>query len=422
MTSNDYRQGIRLNAAQITYQLVQVFLVGLTIGMMRNVIPALASDEFGVPANSFTLLASFVVAFGFVKGAMNFVAGRVSEKLGRKKVLLIGWLFAIPIPILIYFAENWYWIVFSTILLGINQGLAWSMTLTSKLDLTRPQQRGLINGLNEFSGYFALAVAGVATAYLSAAIGTREGLLWFGLTTIFTAILLVLFSVKDTLPWVKAEVAKTKIETDNNTKPLDQISHTPGTWEIFTLMSWRNKRMFALCQAGLVEKFVDAIVWVFYPVYLLQHGLSLTQSGWIVGIYGSVWGASQLLTGPLSDKIGRKKPIVSGMLLCGIGVVMMDFNQGMTWWASCSAITGFGMALLYPNLGAAVADIAHPSWRGSALGIYRFWRDIGYGIGALSLGLTAQYSGVIETAFWFVGISMIASGLLVQLLVQKTHS
>jgi len=402
--------------SQFSIQLLQVFLVGLTIGMMRNVVPAVASEEFGLQQNSFTLLASFVVAFGFIKGTMNFFAGGLSERLGRKKVLLLGWFFALPIPYLVLYAENWYWIVAATAFLGINQGLAWSMTLTSKLDLTRPTQKGLVNGLNEFSGYFAVAVAGVVTAYLATSLGTRVGLFWFGISTIVLAIFLVFFTVRETLPWVKEESERLdgREANKNSIKPI-------STFEVFRRVSWEDKRMFAFSQAGLVEKFVDAIVWIFYPLFLLQQGLDLKQAGWVIGIYGTVWGASQLLTGPLSDRVGRRIPIVAGMYLSGMGVIMMLWGEGILWWSFSSALAGFGMALLYPNLGAAVADIAHPSWRSSALGVYRFWRDLGYGIGALGLGITAQSTGYIEYAFWFVAVAMFVSGFVVMLLGCETH-
>ncbi|MDH5377496.1 MAG: MFS transporter, partial [Gammaproteobacteria bacterium] len=308
MSSDRLSFGIRANLSQFSIQLLQVFLVGLTIGMMRNVVPAVASEEFGLQQNSFTLLASFVVAFGFIKGTMNFFAGGLSERLGRKKVLLLGWFFALPIPYLVLYAENWYWIVAATAFLGINQGLAWSMTLTSKLDLTRPTQKGLVNGLNEFSGYFAVAVAGVVTAYLATSLGTRVGLFWFGISTIVLAIFLVFFTVRETLPWVKEESERLdgREANKNSIKPI-------STFEVFRRVSWEDKRMFAFSQAGLVEKFVDAIVWIFYPLFLLQQGLDLKQAGWVIGIYGTVWGASQLLTGPLSDRVGRRIPIVAGM-------------------------------------------------------------------------------------------------------------
>ncbi|MDH5692087.1 MAG: MFS transporter [Gammaproteobacteria bacterium] len=416
MSSDRLSFGIRANLSQFSIQLLQVFLVGLTIGMMRNVVPAVASEEFGLQQNSFTLLASFVVAFGFIKGTMNFFAGGLSERLGRKKVLLLGWFFALPIPYLVLYAENWYWIVAATAFLGINQGLAWSMTLTSKLDLTRPTQKGLVNGLNEFSGYFAVAVAGVVTAYLATSLGTRVGLFWFGISTIVLAIFLVFFTVRETLPWVKEESERLdgREANKNSIKPI-------STFEVFRRVSWEDKRMFAFSQAGLVEKFVDAIVWIFYPLFLLQQGLDLKQAGWVIGIYGTVWGASQLLTGPLSDRVGRRIPIVAGMYLSGMGVIMMLWGEGILWWSFSSALAGFGMALLYPNLGAAVADIAHPSWRSSALGVYRFWRDLGYGIGALGLGITAQSTGYIEYAFWFVAVAMFVSGFVVMLLGCETH-
>src|SRR3989339_601453 len=419
----DLQYGIRVNLDQFLHQLLQVMLVGFTIGMMRTVIPALSESKFGVPKNSFMLLTAFVVAFGFVKGTLNFVAGRLSERIGRKKVLLLGWIAALPIPLLVFFAPSWNWIVAATVLLGINQGLTWSMTQTAKLDITRPDRRGLPIGLNEFSGYVGLALAGIATAYLATILGARTGLLVFGLATVSIAILLTLLWVKDTLPWATLEAAKHTTTPTAGMMPRypTNIGTQPTTWDVFSLMSWRDKRLAAICQAGLVEKFVDALVWVFYPVFLYQRGLSLPDIGWIVGVYGFVWGGSQFFTGKLSDHIGRHIPNVLGMWICGAGVAMMLLGEGMVWWSFSAAISGFGMALLYPNLSAAIADISHPNWRGSAIGIYRFWRDLGYGIGALGLGITAHFSGTVEAAFWFVAVSMFLSGSLLWLLGEETH-
>ena len=419
----DYRYGIRHNLAQFSHQLVQVFFVGLTIGMFRTVVPALAESEFGVAKGSFMMLMAFVTAFGFVKGTLNFVAGRMSERMGRKKVLFIGWLAAVPIPFMILYAPSWSWIVAATVLLGVNQGLAWSMTQTSKLDLTTADQRGLTIGLNEFSGYFGVAVAGIVTGYLATAYGPREGLLIFGVIVIAAAGLLTLLWVKDTLPWAHAEGRKHAAGQMTGPVPRypTNISTTPSTWEVFTLMSWRDARMASVSQAGLVEKFVDALLWVFFPVYLYQHGLSLAGIGWVVGVYGFVWGISQFLTGHLSDRIGRKKPIVWGMWLCGAGVALVLLGEGELWWSFAAAVMGFGMALLYPTLSAAVSDIAHPNWRGSAIGIYRFWRDLGYGIGALLLGAVAALAGGIEAGFWFTAAAMFVSGLIVLLACEETH-
>ena len=422
-TSHYAAYGIRNNAVQFGHQLLQVFLVGLTLGMLRTVIPALAETEFGVPKGSFALLMAFVVAFGFVKGALNFAAGHLSERWGRKTVLLLGWVAAIPIPFMILYAPSWNWIVAATVLLGINQGFTWSMTQTAKLDLTRADQRGLTIGLNEFAGYVGVAVAGIVTGYLATALGPRMGLFVFGALVISSALVLTVVWVKETRPWAQAEGARHAAGL--NTGPIPRypknIADRPSTWEVFTLMSWRDKRLAVIVQAGLVEKFVDALIWVVYPVYLYERGLSLAHIGWVVGVYGFVWGGSQFFTGKLSDRIGRQKPIVWGMWLCGGGVSMMLLSEQVTGWLASAAVTGFGMALLYPNLSAAVADIAHPHWRGSAIGIYRFWRDTGYGIGGLLLGLVAHLSGNLTSGFWFVSIAMFISGTLVWYWGEETH-
>jgi MFS family permease len=416
--------GIRINLRQVLQHLLQVLLVGMTLGMMRTVVPALAETEFGVPRGSFMLLVAFVVAFGFVKGSMNFVAGRMAERLGRQRVLLLGWLVALPVPALIYFASSWSWIVLATVLLGVNQGLTWSMTQTAKLDLTRPDQRGLVIGLNEFSGYLGVAIAGVITGYAASLLGPRAGLLWFGSAVIGLATLLVWLAVKETLPWAHAEVkrhaANPAAQAFRPRYP-DNVSAQPSTGEMFALMSWRDRRMAALCQAGLVEKFVDALVWVFWPVYLHQQGVGLPGIGWIVGVYGFTWGGAQFFTGRLSDRVGRHLLNAWGMWICGAGVALMPLGAGAAWWSLSAAVAGLGMAMLYPNLSAAVADIAHPSWRASAIGIYRFWRDLGYGIGALGLGAAAALGGRIESAFWFVALAMLLSGAVLYHWGEETH-
>ena len=415
--------GIRVNLAQFLQLLLQVLLVGMTIGMMRNVVPALAESEFGVPRGSFLLLVAFVVAFGFVKGSMNFVAGRLAERIGRKRVLLLGWLVALPIPVLIYFAPTWSWVVFATVLLGINQGLTWSMTQTAKLDFTRADQRGLVIGLNEFAGYVGVALAGVATGYLAAWMGPRQGLLWFGAAVIGLATILSWLAVAETLPWARDEVKRQASTSGPALRPRYPrgVSAQPSTGEIFALMSWRDRRMAALCQAGLVEKFVDALVWAFWPVYLHQRGVDLPGIGWIVGVYGFTWGAAQFFTGKLSDRLGRHLLNAWGMWICGAGVALMPLGEGAAWWSVSAAMAGLGMAMLYPNLSAAVADIAHPNWRASAIGIYRFWRDLGYGIGALGLGMAAALGGGLEAAFWFVAVAMLASGAVLFRWGEETH-
>ncbi len=417
---NALSHGIRTNLGQFAHQVAQVFFVGLTLGMMRTVVPALSEAEFGVARGSFLLLSSFVVAFGVVKGSLNFVAGRLSERVGRRRVLFWGWLSALPIPLMIWYAPDWNWIVAATILLGVNQGFTWSMTQTSKLDLAHGNQRGLAIGTNEFSGYVGVAVAGIVTAYLAEHLGARSGLLWFGLFTVGAAGLATLLWVKETLPWARLEARLHVQATGPRPRYPKNVSARPSTRELFTLMSWRDRRMAALCQAGLVEKFVDAWMWVIAPVWLYQQGVALPDIGWIVGAYGITWGVAQFWTGRLSDRIGRQKPIVWGMVLCGVGIGLMPLDPSQFWLTGSAALAGFGMALLYPNLSAAVADIAHPDWRGSAIGIYRFWRDFGYAVGAALVGLTATLTGSLDSTFWLVAGAMVFSGLVVQQVSEET--
>lgn len=418
----EYVHGIRPNLGQFAQQLLQIFFVGLTIGMQRNVVPALAESEFGVPPGSVTLLMAFVVSFGFVKGAMNFVSGRISEKVGRRKVLIWGWLVALPIPFIFLYAPSWNWIVAANVLLGVNQGFAWSMTVTSKLDIVRPEQRGVATGFNEFAGYGGVALAGLITGYLASDFDPRWSLFVFGLSVILLALASALLFSRETVHWARAESAAHKAGTHEGPRPRfpSNVSEQPSTREIFTLVSFRHKTFMALSQAGCVEKFVDALVWGFFPVYLHARGVSLIDIGWVVGVYGFVWGGSQLWTGPLSDAIGRKWPIVIGMWTCALGVAATLFVDGLTAWSLTAALTGVGMALLYPTLIAAIGDISHPNWRGSSLGVYRFWRDLGYGIGALSLGIIADAFGALEAGFWLTAVAMALSGLWVAIAMDET--
>jgi MFS family permease len=275
-------------------------------------------------------------------------------------------------------------------------------------------ERGLTIGLNEFAGYAGVALAGVLTAYLAAWLGARDALLLFGLCVIVAALLLASLGIKETLPWARAEAEARRDSVLNK-------STTLSAGEVFVLMSWRDRHLFALCQAGLVEKFVDALVWIFYPVFLTQQGLSLPDTAWVISVYGFVWGGSQLFTGRLSDRIGRHKLNVAGMWICGLGVLMMMLDTGVGWWAFSAAVSGWGMALLYPNLSAAVADLARAEWRASAIGIYRFWRDLGYAVGALAIGLIAAMTGYVESAFWLVAFAMFISGAILALLGEETH-
>ena len=403
--------GIRHNRQQFGLQLLMVFLVGLTIGMTRTVLPGLAESEFGLGNDQFFLLTTFVVVFGLVKATMNLFAGKLSDRYGRKQVLLWGWLVALPIPLLLFAAQNWWWVVAATVLLGFNQGLAWSMALNSKLDLAHGHQKGLVNGLNEFSGYAAVGLAGLLTAYFAELWGARDALAILSIIVIGSGLLLTVFGVKDTMPWARLHHQTSSTSTINT----EQMTLA----QLFRFASLQHPQLIALNQAGLVEKFTDAIVWIFLPVFFISQSLSLIEASGIIAIYGVVWGASQLITGPLSDKIGRKALIVWGMWLCGLGVLALPLTSSVWLWSLESAMIGIGMAMLYPNLGAAVADISPAQQRASLLGIYRFWRDLGYAIGALLMGILAQWSQDLLTPFWLVGIAMLLSGWWVKVRYQK---
>jgi len=417
-----YQLGIRQNLTPFLQQLLQVFFVGLTIGLQRTVIPALAESEFGVARGSMLAVFAFVVSFGVVKGTMNFVSGRLAERVGRRRVLIWGWLFALPIPFVILFASNWWWIVGASMLLGINQGFAWSMTVTAKMDIVRADQRGLATGINEFAGYSGVALAGVVTGYLASLFDPRLSLFVFGLVIAIAALLAALTAFAETLPHARAEAARHKAGVQTGPRPrfVDAPEH-PTTGEVFALVSWKNRTFMALAQAGSVEKFVDALMWALVPVFLVSKGASLIEIGWITGIYGFVWGGSQLWTGPLSDRVGRKWPTVAGFLICSAGVFAFPALTTPLEWSIAAAVIGVGMALLYPTLMAAMGDIAPPNWRGSALGVYRFWRDLGYAIGAVAMGVLADASGLLEAGFWFTGLAMALSALWLTLGMEETH-
>ncbi|MFK2905998.1 MFS transporter [Dyella ginsengisoli] len=418
-----HQPGIRINLQQFVWQALQVALVGMVIGMERNVLPVVASHDFGVPPRSFVYLMAFVISFGLVKGVLNFVAGRLSERIGRKPVLLMGWLAAIPIPLLIYFAPNWWWIVAANLFLGVNQGLAWSMTVTSKVDIAKAEQRGLATGINEFAGYAAVGLAGIATGYLGHHYGPRAALLWFALAVIAAGLITAALFVRETLPWARAESHRHAQRQHAGPPPrfAQGLSAHAGWHQVFAFVSFRHPTFAALCQAGVANKVADTLLWVLFPLYLHEQGLDLVQIGWITGTYGLTWGASQLWTGALSDRIGRKRPVIAGLWLLALGIGAVTLVQGVAAWLLIAAVMGTGMALLYPNLIAAVADIAHPDWRSSALGTYRYWRDTGYALGALVLGLIAQARGSLLPAFGFTAVLLLVSGGWMAWRAEETH-
>ncbi len=403
------RRGIAINIGQFSLQTIQVFFVGLIMGMERTVLPTMSRD-FGVRPHAFFFLASFVISFGLVKGALNFVAGDLSDRLGRKRVLLYGWLAGIPIPLLIALAPNWWWIIAANIFLGINQAFTWTMTVTSQIDLAASNERGLAVGINEALGYIAVGMAGLGTGYAALSYGPRLTLFVFGLTTIACA-LLVLTRVEDTILWVRAEHAHQAAG--------DASTPSPSLWDGFKRVSFRDPTYRAICQGGVANKIADTLVWVLLPVFFRTHGLGLVRIGWITGLYAMVWGLSQLATGHLADRIGRKVPVVTGfMLLALVGVAV---ERSFRDWLAAAVVMGMGMALLYPNLIAAMSDRAPPLERGRILGVYRYWRDTGYAIGGIVLGLVAAQTRQTQPAIWLTAALVAGSGLWIAIAVRETH-
>ena len=381
--------------------LLQVMFVGILLGLFRTVIPALSESEFSVPKNSFLFLATFIIAFGIVKGIANYYAGIFADKYNRKTVLLLGWLVAFPVPFIIYFATNWYYIILATFIIGINQGLTWSVTQISSVDITKNENRGFIVGLNEFSGYFGVAIGGILVSYIvgSGLLKPDVASFLFSMIFILIATLYCLFLIKDT-------------------KSFANISIGENPKNIFLYVTWTNKKLFAYSQAGHIEKFVDTCIWIFFPVYLFNNSVTLIEISYIVGTYAFTWGILQIFTGLYSDYVGRNLLIISGMLICSITLPLCLLNLELSWWITCSFFLGLGMALLYPSISSAVNDNCDDSWRSSAIGIYRFWRDTGYATGALGLGIVTSLIN-IEAGFIFVSFSMIISTLILILTLKK---
>jgi MFS family permease len=414
------RLGILPNLGQFLVQTLLVFFVGITIGLERNVVPVLAREEFGIASTS--VILSFVVSFGFVKALLNLLGGILSESWGRKPVLVLGWLVAVPIPLIIIWAPNWWWIVFANVLMGVNQGLAWSMTVTAKMDIVGAKWRGLATGINEFAGYSGVASGALVTGYLAAAYGLRPVPFYFGLAVILAALGIAAALSRETLPHAQAEAR----QHDGGTSPSStyRAARRPGAklpsfLTIFKLTTWEDRAMFAASQAGLLHKFTDALVWVSFPLFFKAQGLEVQEIGLIIGAYGFTWGFLQLGTGVLTDRVGRRWPIVGGLILCGAGVWLTIAVSGMALWTATAAVIGAGMALLYPSLLATIGDVAHPRWRSTSLGVYRMWRDSGYAFGALLIGLISDTLG-FTYGFYFTALAMFISGIIVALTMYET--
>lgn len=404
------RLGLRVNWQQFTLLVIVNAFVGAMVGLERTVLPLIAEADFGLVAKSVTL--SFLISFGVVKALANLFAGRLSDRLGRKQILVAGWLFGLPVPLMIMFAPSWSWVVFANVLLGINQGLCWSTTVIMKIDLVGPRQRGLAMGLNEFAGYLAVSLSALATGYIAAGYGLRPAPFLPGLLFAGLGLFLSFFFVGETKPYAQLE-AKTELGAKNRKSEIkNQKSNEPSFAQILLLTSWKDRALFSASQAGMINNLNDGMVWGLVPIFLAGAGLSLEQIGLIAATYPGVWGLSQLFTGALSDRWGRKWLIAAGMGMQALGIGIFVIGQSFRPWFLGAVLLGLGTAMVYPTLLAAISDVAHPDWRASAVGVYRLWRDGGYAVGALLAGLLADALG-IPFAIATIGGLTLLSGLIV---------
>ncbi|TFD76798.1 MFS transporter [Cryobacterium psychrophilum] len=385
-------------------------LVGGTLGQERTVLPLLADQVFHL--DLYTSALTYIVAFGLAKAGTNYFAGTLSDRYGRKPVLIAGWLIAIPVPLLLIFGPSWEWIVAANVVLGISQGLTWSTTVMMKMDLVGPQRRGLAMGFNEAAGYLGVAGAALATGYIAATSGLRPGPFLLGAVFIALGLGLSVVFVRETHHHAKVEAA-------NHVARHANAGASLSNRQVFTLTSFRDKSLSSVSQAGLVNNLNDGLAWGLFPILFAAAGLSIERIGILAAVYPAVWGAGQLITGGLSDRIGRKWLIVGGMLVQAVALVMVGVGHSFGFWLAAAVLLGAGTSMVYPTLLAAIGDVAHPEWRARSVGIYRLWRDGGFAIGALLSGLLADAFG-IPTAVLVVAALTAASGAVVAVRMRGT--
>jgi MFS family permease len=401
------RLGLKENWQQFALLILINAFVGGMVGIERTVVPLIGSKEFGIAST--TLVVSFIVSFGVVKALANLVSGQLADRWGRKRVLVLGWLVGLPVPFMIVWAPSWGWIIAANALLGINQGLAWSMTVIMKIDLVGPKSRGLAVGLNEFAGYLAVGVTAFLTGYLASRYGLRPVPIYLGIGYAVLGFLLSIMLVRDTRDHVRLETAGTSKQ-----------STTMSFREIFLLTSFGNRNLFAASQAGLVNNLNDGMSWGIFPLFFTAFGLGVERIGILKAIYPATWGILQIATGPLSDRWGRKGLIVAGMWVQSAGLFLTAATGQFEWWLVGSLLLGLGTAMVYPSLIAAVSDASHPTWRARSLSVYRFWRDLGYAIGALSAGVIADIFGM-AWAIGIIGAITFLSGTIVAAVMTSTR-
>lgn len=403
----EVRLGLGPNLAQFTLLVVVNAFVGAMVGLERSILPAIAEQDFHLAARAAVL--SFIVVFGITKALTNYLAGRFSDAVGRKTVLMAGWLVATPVPFLLMWAPTWGWVLFANGLLGVSQGLTWSTTVIMKIDLAGPKRRGLAMGLNEFAGYLAVALSALATGHVAAAYGLRPQPFYLGVAFVLVGLGLSAVLVRETH-------GHARLEARNQAPQETALSQR----QVFVRTSFADRELSSVSQAGLVNNLNDGMAWGLFPLFFAGAGMSLEQIGWLAAIYPGVWGVGQLVTGALSDRIGRKWLIAGGMWVQAVGIAVVVISSRFAGFAVGGVLLGVGTAMVYPTLLAAIGDVAHPTWRASSVGVYRLWRDLGYAVGALLAGVTADALGV-PAAIWLVAVVTFASGLVVAMRMRETR-
>lgn len=404
-TSSRVRLGLKENWRQFALLILINAFVGGMVGIERTVVPLIGSEEFGI--TSTTLVVSFIVSFGVIKALANLVSGQLADAWGRKRVLVLGWLVGLPVPFMIMWGPSWGWIIAANALLGINQGLAWSMTVIMKVDLVGPKSRGLAVGLNEFAGYLAVGATAFLTGYLASRYGLRPVPIYLGVGYAVLGAVLSMMLVRDTRHHVRLEAAASSQQS------------TPMSFrEIFVLTSFGNRNLFAASQAGLVNNLNDGMSWGIFPLFFASFGLGVERIGILKAVYPVTWGILQVATGPLSDRLGRKGLIVAGMWIQSAGLFLTAATRQFEWWLVGSLLLGLGTAMVYPSLIVAISDASHPTWRARSLSVYRFWRDLGYAIGALSAGIIADIFGMAWAIGTIAALTFL-SGAIVAVLMRE---
>ncbi|MFF7455635.1 MFS transporter [Kitasatospora sp. NPDC008115] len=407
------RLGLRANLAQFTLLVAVNALVGGMLGQERTVLPLLADRTFHLSA--YTAALTYIVAFGATKAATNFFAGALSDRYGRKPVLVAGWLLALPVPLLLIWAPTWGWVVFANVLLGVNQGLTWSTTVIMKIDLVGPARRGLAMGFNEAAGYLAVAATALGTGAIAAHWGLRPQPFLLGIAYAALGLGLSVLAVRETREHARAEAAL------HPTVPANPDHHGElTTGQVARTTSLTDRALSSASWAGMVNNLNDALAWGIFPLLFAAHGLSVGRIGLLAALYPAVWGLGQILAGWWSDRIGRKHLITAGMLLQAVAIGLVAAGTTFPVWALAQVLLGAGTALVYPTLLAVIGDVAHPAWRARAVGVYRLWRDGGFAVGALLAGALADAYGV-TTAIWAVAGLTAVAGAVVAVRMYETH-